>query len=138
VTPPGIGQDRLELRSHIITRPGGGSHALSGTPEYHKRGVVGTDYQVVDRGDSDCYLGRTTVGCVSMPILCMGAKDQLACLAMKYVSPGSLFPADGSSFVRVRPAPVDSSGPATSRMPASAGRDCAHRAFRAVFGYEGP
>jgi hypothetical protein len=66
-----------------------------------------------DGGDSDCYLGRTTVGCVSMPILCMGAKDQLACLAMKYVSPDSLFLADGSSFVRVRPAPVDSSGPAT-------------------------
>jgi hypothetical protein len=47
-----------------------------------------------------------------MPILCIGAPDQLACLPMKYVSPDSLFLADGSSFVRVRRTSAVSAGPA--------------------------
>jgi hypothetical protein len=57
-----------------------------------------------DGGDADCYFGRITVGCVSMPILCLGAPGQYACAALKYVAPDSLFLADGSSFVRARSA----------------------------------
>jgi hypothetical protein len=54
-----------------------------------------------DGGDADCVLDRAKVGCVSMPILCLGAPGQYACNALKYVAPDSLFLADGSSFVRV-------------------------------------
>jgi hypothetical protein len=54
-----------------------------------------------DGGDADCVVGRRRVGCVSMPILCLGAPGHYACNALKYVAPDSLFLADGSSFVRV-------------------------------------
>lgn len=62
-----------------------------------------------DGGDADCSFGRTTVGCISMPIICLGVPGQMSCTALKYVAPDSLFLADGSSFVRAR-APR---GPAT-------------------------
>ena len=66
-----------------------------------------------DGGDADCFLGRTTVSCVSMPILCLGAPGQYACNALKYVAPDSLFLADGSSFVRVPRHPRTVERPAT-------------------------
>lgn len=62
-----------------------------------------------DGGDADCYFGRTTEGCVSMPMLCIGAPDEYTCKALKYVVPDSLFLADGSSFVRVHTTAAETS-----------------------------
>ena len=66
-----------------------------------------------DGGDADCVIGRSRVGCVSMPILCLGVPGQYACSALKYVAPDSLFLADGSSFVRVPRLPRIADRPAT-------------------------
>jgi hypothetical protein len=70
-----------------------GSHEPVATREDTRRG-----YQ--DGGDADCQFGKVTAGCVSMPIVCIGAPGQYACNAFKYVAPDSLFLADGSSFVK--------------------------------------
>lgn len=52
-----------------------------------------------DGGDGECYIGDTT-GCISAPIICLGAGKQFQCEAFKY-SPDSLTLSHGSRFVRL-------------------------------------
>lgn len=56
-----------------------------------------------DGGDPACFLSREPVGCISMPMLCLGAGQLRACNTFALIARDSLLLADGSRFVRAQP-----------------------------------
>lgn len=55
-----------------------------------------------DGGDRECF-GQHTQGCVSLPVLCVGAGQEYECEAFQYTAPDSLALSSGSRFVRAKP-----------------------------------
>jgi len=54
-----------------------------------------------DGGDPECMLDNAP-GCVSLPMLCLGAPNQYFCSAFRFVPPDSLAIQAGLRYVRVR------------------------------------
>jgi hypothetical protein len=59
-----------------------------------------------DGGDPECSFGPSQDGCISMPMICIGAIKQKACQSFVYVAPDSLLFHDGSVFLRIKTPPV--------------------------------
>ncbi|MCZ8205414.1 hypothetical protein [Gemmatimonas sp.] len=59
-----------------------------------------------DGGEPECVLGLNPKGCVSLPMICIGALKEQSCQAFTFVAPDSLLFPDGSVFVRIKTPPV--------------------------------